>query len=83
MQSYCSYAGMKEKNTKTKNKILIRKQYDRQIRKQRKEKKKSNATLCPTREIGLKKQTNISVRVSSKKNKTQYAMIDVTNKQIM
>lgn len=70
----------KKKHTKTKNKILIRKQYDRQIRKQ---KKKAMRHCARPGKLDWKKQTNISVRVSSKKNKTQYAMIDVTNKQIM
>ena len=70
MQSYCSYAGMKEKKktqkTKNKEQNLIRKQYDRQIRKQRKE-KKSNATLCPTREIELKKNKHICACVKQEK----------------
>ena len=37
----------KKKHIKTKNKILIRKQYDRQIRKQRKEKKKKQCDTVP------------------------------------
>ena len=48
MQSYCSYAGKKERKTqKNKEQILIRKQYDRQIRKQRKEKKKKQCDTVP------------------------------------
>ena len=49
----------------------------------REKKRKKQCDTVPDQGNWTEKKTNISVRVSSKKNKTQYAMIDVTNKQIM